>query len=104
MMTTSIFKISVSEQFKLATRPNGAEARHFVMQMLEEHDEVELDFSGSDPTPSFADECIGILCRNIGWDSFRARIHITNVSESSRSLLKHVLTRRRGEARPNIFA
>lgn len=102
-MTTSIFKISVSDQFKLATRPNRAEARHFVMQMLEEHDEVELDF-GSDPTPSFADECIGILCRNIGWDSFRARIHITNVSESSRSLLKHVLTRRRGEARPNIFA
>ena len=38
------FKISVSDQFKLATRPNGAEARHFVMQMLEEHDEVELDF------------------------------------------------------------
>ena len=36
------FKISVSDQFKLATRPNGAEARHFVMQMLEEHDEVEL--------------------------------------------------------------
>ena len=40
-MTTSIFKISVSDQFKLATRPNGLR-RHFVMQMLEEHDEVEL--------------------------------------------------------------
>ena len=101
-MTTSIFKISVSDQFKLATRPNGAEARHFVMQMLEEHDEVELDF-GSDPTPSFADECIGILCRNIVGLVPRPYPH----NECFRKLAQLAEARPHPpsrEARPNIFA
>lgn len=96
-MTTSIFRVAVPEQFKLATRPNGVEARTYVLHVLHSHSEVELDFLGMTPSPSFADECVGILCRTLGWDEFRRRVHLKNVPEESRSLIKHVVLKRRGE-------
>lgn len=97
-MTTSIFRINVSESFSLATRPNGAAARSALLRALDTYDVVELDFAESNPTPSFADECLGITCKEIGWDTFRQRIKILNVTDASRSLFKHVLSRRRAEA------
>lgn len=100
----SIFKINISSEFKLATRPNGEEARLFLLKTLEQYPEIEIDFSGAEPTPSFADECLGILCRTIGWEQFKHRVHIINVSEESKPLIKHVIMRRRSQSIPSILA
>lgn len=100
---TSIFRVDIASHFKLATRPNGVEARLYLLQSLEQYDKLEVDFAGADPSPSFADECIGILCRNIGWDEFRKRIQMLNLSDSARSLMKHVISRRRNQERPEIL-
>lgn len=94
---TSTFRINVPDRFKLATRPNGIVAREAVLQALEQYDLVELDFAGADPTPSFADECLGVLCKTMGWQSFRQRVKVRNLTESSRSLFKLVISRRRSE-------
>lgn len=94
---TSTFKITVPEEFRLATRLNGEEAREAILRMLDQYDVVELDFAKSNLTPSFADECVGRLCQSIGWETFKKRILISNLSDASRSLLKVVLTRRRHE-------
>lgn len=96
-MMTSTFKIIVSNEFKLATRPQGIAAREMVLDVLKKYEKVELDFSGAEPTPSFADECLGVLCKAIGWDSFKQRITLSNISDDSRSLFKVVLSRRRSE-------
>lgn len=98
MMMTSTFKVVIPDRFKLATRPNGVEARTYVLAILDAHTTVELDFKGATPTPSFADECIGVLCRTMGWDEFKKRVRLTNVPDSSRPLIKHVVHRRRAEA------
>lgn len=97
---TSTFKITIPESFKLATRPNGVVAREAVLRALEKYDQVELDFAGSDPTPSFADECLGILCKTIGWERFKQQLKFSNVTDSSRALFKLVIARRRAESRP----
>ncbi|MBV2180920.1 MAG: STAS-like domain-containing protein [Castellaniella sp.] len=94
---TSTFKITVPERFKLATRPNGIVAREEVLRVLEKYDLVELDFAGADPTPSFVDECLGILCKTIGLKAFRDRVKISNLTDSSRSLFKVVISRRLAE-------
>lgn len=96
MMTTT-FRINVREHFHVSTRPNGVEARTYVLSALKDHDIVELDFDGAHPTPSFADECVGVLCATIGWDAFRQRIRLTNVSDDSRGIIKHVVVKRRHE-------
>ncbi|CAJ0738604.1 STAS-like domain-containing protein [Ralstonia mannitolilytica] len=97
-MMTSTFKVVIPSHFKLATRPNGVEARTYVLTVLQDHAAVELDFQGATPTPSFADECIGVLCRTMGWDEFKKRVRLTNVPEGSRPLIKHVVHKRRAEA------
>lgn len=45
-MMTSTFKVVIPDRFKLATRPNGVEARTYVLMVLKAHAAVELDFQG----------------------------------------------------------
>lgn len=97
MTTTSIFRITIPTEFKLATRPQGVVARTALLEALEKHGEIELDFDGVEPSPSFADECVGVLCRTIGWDNFRNHVHFANLTEASKSLLKIVINKRRRE-------
>ncbi|OXS89580.1 hypothetical protein PAP18089_01630 [Pandoraea apista] len=94
---TSLFRVAVPERFKLATRPNGVEARNFVLQTLKDYDSIELDFMGAHLSPSFADECVGILCQILGWEAFKTRIRLANVSDDSKSLIRHVVGRRRAQ-------
>ncbi|WP_196217334.1 STAS-like domain-containing protein [Burkholderia pseudomallei] len=95
-MTTS-FKINVRDSFHLSTRPNGIEARKYVLAALKEHDVVELDFQNTHPSPSFADECVGILCATIGWTAFRTRIRLMNIPDDSRDLFRHIVAKRRSQ-------
>lgn len=97
MTTISTFRINVPQEFKLATRPQGVAARKVLLEALKQHGEIELDFAGSEPTPSFADECVGVLCRTVGWERFRHDVHFANLTEATKSLLRVVIQKRRRE-------
>lgn len=97
-MTISTFKICISQQFKLATRPNGVEARTVLSGLLQTHDVLELDFRDASPTPSFADECLGGLCRILGLPAFKQRVRLTNVPEEIKPLIRRVVLTRSAES------
>jgi hypothetical protein len=81
----------------MATRPHGIVARQFILDALLANDGVELDFENSSPTPSFADECIGVLASTLGLGTFKSRVRLANVPEPSKILIKHVVLRRTRE-------
>ncbi len=97
-MTTSTFKICISEHFRLATRPNGVEALLFISDALVTHEVLELDFSGANPTPSFADECLGGLCKSLGLTAYKRRVKLTNVADEVKPLIRRVVLTRAAES------
>jgi len=95
MMMTSSLKVDIFDiASDLTTRPVGARARSVLLEMLEDNETIEIDFHGKSLTPSFADECIGQLAAELGFEDFRARVKMLNVSESSRPLIRHVVLTR----------
>lgn len=95
MMMTSLVNVDILDiASDLTTRPVGAAARKHLLDLLEEHEAVEIDFHDRSLTPSFADECIGQLAAKIGLSSFRSRVKLLNVGESSRPLVRHVILTR----------
>lgn len=95
MMMISIFSVDIDQvAAELTTRPVGARARAALLGLLKEHDSIDIDFHNKSLTPSFADECIGQLAAQIGLDGFKNRVRLTNLSESSRPLIKHVILTR----------
>ena len=99
MMMISIFSVNIDDIAReLTTRPVGAEARSVLLGLLEEHDSIEIDFHNKSLTPSFADECIGQLAAKVGLSDFKNRVKLTNLSTSSRPLVKHVILARCGAA------
>ena len=96
MMTSTFnFKVPVTDIApELTTRPIGAQARERLIQALEDYDTVEVDFLNKSLTPSFADECIGRLAAAIGLDEFKRRVKLTNINDTTRPLVKHVILTR----------
>lgn len=98
-MTSSINVDILDIASELTTRPVGAAARSRLLDLLEDHESVEIDFHQKSLTPSFADECIGQLAAKLGFENFRSRVKLLNIGESSRPLIRHVvLTRCRPQA------
>ena len=94
-MTTSISKIKVTDiASELSTRPVGIQARLKLIQALEEFESIEIDFMNRSLTPSFADECIGRLASFLGLDQFKSRVKLSNLTESTKPLVKHVILTR----------
>lgn len=94
-MMTSSLKVDIFDiASDLTTRPVGAHARCILLGMLEDNEAIEIDFHAKSLTPSFADECIGQLAAELGFDGFRSRVKLLNVSESSRPLIRHVVLTR----------
>lgn len=92
---TSTFKIDVNEiATELSSRPVGAQARNALIHVLNNYDEIEIDFHERTLTPSFADECIGRLAAEIGLSEFKRRVKLLNVDSSSKPLVKHVVLKR----------
>ena len=77
-----------------ATRKAGAAGREAIGRALSSADIVELDLSGLNITPSFADECFGVLAETLGRDEFRERVKLLHVPRAAQPLLRHVLNRR----------
>ncbi|MEC5159130.1 MULTISPECIES: STAS-like domain-containing protein [unclassified Janthinobacterium] len=94
-MMISIFSANIEELAReLTTRPAGAQARAQLLALLREHESVDIDFRHRSLTPSFADECVGQLAARLGLDAFKQRVKLSNLSESSRPLVKHVILTR----------
>lgn len=92
------FSIVVPDAFDtLTTRHKGASAREQILEDIDKHGSIELDFKESPISPSFADECIGKLAKQLGLEKFKASVRMTNVSESSQTLIKHVISKRLNE-------
>ncbi|WP_024873114.1 STAS-like domain-containing protein [Tolumonas lignilytica] len=87
--------IDLSTDFQtLSTRDIGKLAREQLLLKLSDDNTVTLDFNGKAISPSFADEFIGILARDMGFDAFKNKVKMTNVSESSKQIIKHVINKR----------
>lgn len=99
MTSSSRFVVQV-EAPNTATRPNGANARARLRELLGKVDKVTVDMSGIVLTPSFADEFLGVLLIEIGESRFRESVRIENVSDSARPLLRTVLQRRADTSHP----
>ena len=85
---------AVQEFGKLATREAGKHARQFIIDALQTCDSVEIDMTGMNVSPSFADEFFGMLAGELGIDGFERRVRLTNLSESAQALIAHVVYRR----------
>ncbi|MCL1091730.1 STAS-like domain-containing protein [Shewanella profunda] len=95
-METSL--ISLPREFHtLATRKSGASARNVLLNRLAHQESVILDFEESSVSPSFADELIGLVAKELGFDSFKKRVKLVNVSPSTKSILMHVIKKRVAE-------
>lgn len=75
----------------MASREIGDIALAEMVSILEECEFIELDFHGCDPTPSFADQAVGNLAKQLGVDEFRRRVKIRNLPETARPLMVHVI-------------
>ncbi|MCG2585527.1 STAS-like domain-containing protein [Massilia sp. TS11] len=97
-MMTSFSVDIMSLATELTTRPVGAQARQQLLDLLHEHDHIEIDFHDQSLTPSFADECIGRLAAQIGLIDFKNRVKLVNVAANARPLVRHVILTRCGAA------
>jgi hypothetical protein len=88
-------KINIVNVFKTtATRNEGAAARQHLMNLLQIHNVLELDFLNAELSVSFADECLGMLAQELGKTIFNQRVHFKNTSAQTKALLLHVISRR----------
>ena len=105
MKTFSSSKFVVQTEAQSAsTRLAGVEARHRLLEMLEHNDVVEVDLSGVSLTPSFADELFGVLWVNLGAKTFSEKVCVSNINDSNRALLNHVVRRRSAEFKSVLSA
>jgi hypothetical protein len=99
-MMISTFKVDIGDIApELTSRPVGAGARRQLLDLLDEHETIDIDFHFKSLTPSFADECVGQLAAIIGMKHFRERVKLTNLSDAAKPLMKHVILTRCSAAR-----
>lgn len=101
-MKTSTTTLKITKVFPFtSTRAEGIQARGKLLQLLEVHPSLTLDFAKTQITVSFADECLGVLAEKLGKETFQQKITLKNISPTLESLLTHILTRRlRGLEKP----
>ncbi len=93
-MTTLCEVGAVREFGRLATRPAGERARQFIAEILTRCEVLQIDMAGMNVSPSFADECFGLLAEELGISEFRKRIRFVNIQEAAQHLILHVIYRR----------
>lgn len=93
--STSIFEFKVGSLApRTVTRPEGQICLDIISPELARNQLVVLNFLGVEPTPSFADQCIGGLVTRLGLDGFKRQIKLTNVSDSAKPLIRYVILSR----------
>jgi hypothetical protein len=90
---TSTFKIQLRKYFsEFVSRKEGAKARELLLNEFKKHSLLEVDLSNNLITPSFADECVGILVAKIGLDVFKKHFHFKGIKPEVKSLFVHVIS------------
>ncbi len=80
---------------RLLFRDRGIEIRGEIERLLETHTPILVDLDGLEATsPSFVDECLGILLDHIGKDRFKSSIQLNCENEAMRRLVNRVLNNR----------
>ncbi len=77
-----------------ASRANGAIFRKMILENLQNHDFVEVDFSQVNLTPSFTDEAFGLLCHDLTIKSLTEKVKFLNLSPTHKALLTRVIANR----------
>jgi hypothetical protein len=89
-MTSSISDRPVVEfRGELITRKLGRMNRNHLNNLLEKHESIAVDLSAVEMmTPSFTDECFGMLALAMGVEAFQKRVRLTGATLD----LKHLVT------------
>jgi hypothetical protein len=79
----------------LVTRDQGEPVRRKLLELLDNHDEVEVDLDGVDAyTPSFMDELLGKSLEAAGAKRFRRQVRLVSSQPEVRKLANLVLSNR----------
>jgi len=86
----------------LITRQSAKQYRNRMVNLLDEHASVTVDLSAVELlTPSFADECFGVLGQMYGPKIFRTRLKLTGITDDVKHLISVVLANRlKNRAKP----
>ncbi len=94
-MKTSCLEIKISDLAdRFSTRESGAEARAKLLEMMDHAVCISLDMQDARLTPSFADECFGLLARAVGLQRIREALKMKNLNVLSKPIINHVVARR----------
>jgi hypothetical protein len=92
---TSLCEVGAVQEFgRLATRAAGADARRFISDALKKCEVVRINMIGMNVSPSFADECFGLLAAELGLEQYGRRVQLINVPEAAEDLIRLVVYRR----------
>ncbi|MBA3985945.1 MAG: STAS-like domain-containing protein [Flavobacteriales bacterium] len=79
-MTATVFFNEIGSS--LGTRDLGCKTRHEIIEKINTHDKVFLDFDGVDVvTNSFADECFRKLRESVSTETFKSKIAFLNAND-----------------------
>ena len=77
-----------------ASRDSGAFLRKTILEHLQNNQTLEIDFTGVNLTPSFADEAFGLLCHELTQQEIHEKIKFLNLSATHKALLIRVMGNR----------
>ena len=79
----------------LGTRLLGEIVRKEILEACRANQQVVIDFAGVDTlSPSFADECFGVLLDELGIETFKEKLRFKGTTSEINSLLRLVTSRR----------
>lgn len=79
----------------LSTRDQGAQIRQQIENILNGGENVIITFKDTEVvSPSFIDECIGLLLQKYGPNKFKSSISLAGADEATRQLVTMVLSNR----------
>lgn len=94
-MKTSCLEIKIGDLVdRFSTREAGAKARAKLLEMMGHATCIFLDMQGARLTPSFADECFGLLAHEVGLQRVREALKMKNLNVLSKPIINHVVARR----------
>lgn len=98
--------VKVSERgTNLGTRFDGREIRNEIINEINKGEKVFLDFSDVElVSGSFADECLGIMIAENGFDFVKSNITITNSNPSVTLVLKQTMKNRLHNPNPKTVS
>ena len=94
-------KVAQSIGKTLNTRFEGKKLYNEIVQALKKDKFALIDMENVEmATQGFADESIGKLVKQLGWDNFKKHIQFQNTSKKNKNIIEYVVVRRCSELSP----